>query len=217
MNIRCISLLWGHHCVTEDYEVGWTVNPFPGSYSNLRLAIHSNAMSQLEAAQEQLTSAATSDMNANRLAAAQLAATHNKLVAPIIEANTSKVVQTAEGGERSELVNMSVLVSEFKARVEEAAAELDRLRKSHDEAQSEIDALWKDIHSGPGSSDTIDYGLTSAIMEMESNHGTAVAEFRAELETLVADDVAEMKEYEKVSAAAAAKCRPSLPCISFAG
>ncbi|KAH8671249.1 hypothetical protein BX600DRAFT_242784 [Xylariales sp. PMI_506] len=94
---------------------------------NLRLALHSTAMAQLETAQESLIEEAISGIRTNHVAIEKFPATHSKLVSSVMGARANRVIGTPEGGERSDVVCMSNVIMEFETHLNSAEGELNRL------------------------------------------------------------------------------------------
>ncbi|ORY68724.1 uncharacterized protein BCR38DRAFT_137565 [Pseudomassariella vexata] len=100
------------------------------NYSNLRTSLHSTALTDLESAQEVLTTEATSKIKSNREALAKLECAYGKLVAPISQVTVKEdyVADSPAGSPRDAvMVDMSTAVPEFEARVSATVKELDTL------------------------------------------------------------------------------------------
>ncbi|KAI0134159.1 hypothetical protein BJ170DRAFT_187369 [Xylariales sp. AK1849] len=96
-------------------------------YSNLRLTIHSSAITQLEASQEEMTTEVTSEIKANQVAIARLSEAHSRLTSPIMEVQANKVTNTPGVGKRTEVVNMFIEFQDFEARIKAVSTELEQL------------------------------------------------------------------------------------------
>jgi hypothetical protein len=181
-----------------------TWSPPPDSYSHLGLTLHSTAMAQLEAAQEQMTKDVVAEIKTNQLRVAQRSAVHDQLTASVLHARTAKTA-TSPGGasQSSELVDMADAAAAFDDRVRAAAAELQRLRAEWDDAQAEIDAVGRELQAcrdlDGAALDKSGTAFARELRELVSEHGAAAADFQEEVGALGSEAVAEYKRYEKVS------------------
>jgi isocitrate lyase len=168
--------------------------------SNLCLALHSDAVTRMEATEEELRTQAVSQIRVNQLIVARLDATHTKLTKSLINV---KVTQTI--GERKEVVDMSVAIPEFEARLNKSLKEFERLRESWEEAQADIDTMVEELHhnhivtnNGKVLNRTILVEGGNNSKMMESMHQAALTSFKADVETARSKAADEMKRYEKV-------------------
>ncbi|KAH6652692.1 hypothetical protein BKA67DRAFT_677790 [Truncatella angustata] len=180
-----------HRSVTPDAPA---LRELQEKYSNLQIAMHSQVVSELEAAQEELTNEVVQGIKANQLALAQLSATHAKLVAPVLEAQTKKIMISPDGTEHPEIVEMGITVAEFQKRIDAAHAELEQLWADWEEAHAEIEAIEQEVlsseHDLPGTDE-------AQSVTTESEHAAAIAEFNEDIDALVEKAVGEFKAYEK--------------------
>ncbi|KAI1850621.1 hypothetical protein JX265_004331 [Neoarthrinium moseri] len=149
-------------------------------YSKLRIALHSNAMNQLEAVQTELTTEVVAEIKTNQLAIARLSASYGELVSPVREAKANHIVLSPGGRERSEVVDMSV--------AETAHLEIEGIRKELVGPLPHVDR--------PGETTEVD-GPAEALKLLDQEHSAAVDELSEDMEALQAERVGEYKRYEK--------------------
>lgn len=192
------------------------------SYGNLSLTLHSAAVSQLEAAQEEVTREVVGGIKEQQQRVARRAAAHDQLAASVLSARASKTATSPGGRSQStEIVDMAVAATVFDDELCAATTEFARLRAEWEDACAEIEAVGRELQAYQGLDADVELGKGSTaqqpsreIEEMESEHGAAVAEFREELETLSVDAVAEYKSYEKVSIWPVHGCSMDAPRMS---
>lgn len=155
--------------------------------------MHSKIVSELEAAQEELTKEAVDAIKVNQVTLGNLSASYSGIVAPLLDAKTRKFMITPEGSEQHELVTMGVALDDFQKLVNTAETTLQNLWADWKEAKAEIEAVGREIDAPK--EEVID--ADSILIAQE--HDAALAELNEDIDALTEKHIAEYKTYEKVN------------------
>lgn len=169
--------------------------------------MHSKIISKLEAAEEELTKEAVSDIKANQLFLAQLSAAHSNIIAPVLKARTKKIMVSPGGSEVQELIDMGVAVTEFQKRVDAAESAVEKLWSDWEAAHAEVETIGRELEPAD-----INGTNNTPILTTELEHDAALAELNEDIDALVEKHTEEYKTYEKVGQLTSQEYNKKTPC-----
>ncbi|KAI2618171.1 hypothetical protein GGR54DRAFT_187978 [Hypoxylon sp. NC1633] len=176
------------------------VTELDARYSELRVTLHSAALSSLATAETELVALSESDIRANRQAIAALELQVSKLVAPLQDLTVDYTATDPDGHQRTAEVAIREAVAAFEGELARAVDDLNSLWASWDEAQAEIERLGCEMlgkRCSPGDGLEDGAGATQGVPHPSASHADAAAEFTVGLDKTVWDVVEEMAAYEK--------------------